>query len=135
MKRNPSFYFSLPRHTRLAKLNAPDGAYTALTLAKADLVRLGLGDRISSEIPPPTLYHAVSQGALAVEVRSDDVEAIELCKRLTHRETLWECSAERACLRVLEGGFSVPVGAVCRLGLRVNLSGKRRSPHTDGMCH
>jgi hydroxymethylbilane synthase len=69
-----------------------------------------MGDRITTDLSPPILYHAVSQGALAVEVRSDDVEAIELCKKLTHWETEWKCLAERACLRVLEGGCSVPVG-------------------------
>lgn len=94
----------------MAKLDAPDGPYAALVLAKAGMVRLGMGDRITTDISPPTLFHAVSQGALGVEVRSDDVEAIELCKRLTHRETAWRCLAERACLRVLEGGCSVPVG-------------------------
>ena len=67
-------------------------------------------DRISSDLGPPTLYHAVSQGALAIEVRGNDEEAIELCKRLTHWQTQYRCLAERACLRVLEGGCSVPVG-------------------------
>lgn len=101
---------SLVRNTRLAKLDSPDGPYAALILAKAGLVRLDMGHRVTADISAPTLYYAVSQGALAVEVRSDDVEAIELCKKLTHRATQWECSAERACLRVLEGGCSVPVG-------------------------
>ncbi|KAF8167868.1 porphobilinogen deaminase, dipyromethane cofactor binding domain-containing protein [Crassisporium funariophilum] len=102
-------------NTRLAKLDAPDGPYAALILAKAGLVRLGLVDRVTSDLSPPTLYHAVSQGALGIEVRSDDTEAIELCKKLTHRETLWKCGAERACLRVLEGGCSVPVGVASDL--------------------
>ncbi|KAF9478706.1 porphobilinogen deaminase [Pholiota conissans] len=97
-------------NTRMAKLDADDGPYAALVLAKAGMVRLGMGGRITSDITPPTLYHAVSQGALGVEIRSDDIEAIELCKKLTHRETSWKCRAERACLRVLEGGCSVPVG-------------------------
>lgn len=87
----------------------------ALILAKAGLVRLGLGSRISSDIGPPTLYYAVSQGALAIEVRSDDAEALELCKKIGHRETAWTCSAERACLRYLEGGCSVPVGIASKL--------------------
>ena len=98
------------RNTRLAKLDAVDGPYAALVLAKSGLVRLGMGDRATSDILPPTLYYAVSQGALAVEIRSDDTEAIELCKKITNRDTLWKCMAERACLRVLEGGCSVPVG-------------------------
>lgn len=98
------------RNTRFAKLDAPDGPYAALILARAGIVRLGMGDRITTDLRPPILYHAVSQGALAVEIRSDDDEAMELCKKLTHWETEWKCLAERACLRVLEGGCSVPVG-------------------------
>jgi hydroxymethylbilane synthase len=40
-----------------------------LILAKAGLVRLGFGDRVTSDIIPPTLFRAVGQGALAVEIR------------------------------------------------------------------
>lgn len=108
-------FYILLRNTRIAKLDAPEGPYAALVLARAGLVRLGWGDRISSDLSPPILYHAVSQGALAIEVRVDDMEAIELCKKLTHRETAWKCIAERACLRVLEGGCSVPVGVTSEL--------------------
>ncbi|KXN89802.1 Porphobilinogen deaminase [Leucoagaricus sp. SymC.cos] len=99
-------------NTRLAKLDDPNAA---LILAKAGLVRLGMGDRVTADLNPPTLLHAVSQGALAVEVRSDDDKAIELCKKITHKETEWRCLAERACLRVLEGGCSVPVGVASAL--------------------
>ncbi|TFK76664.1 porphobilinogen deaminase [Pluteus cervinus] len=101
--------------TRLAKLDAPDGPYAALILAKAGIVRLGLGNRVTSDIGPPVLHHAVSQGALGVEVRSDDHEAVELCKKINHWPTQWKCTAERACLRVLEGGCSVPVGVSSQL--------------------
>ncbi|EDR15692.1 uncharacterized protein LACBIDRAFT_181601 [Laccaria bicolor S238N-H82] len=111
-------------NTRLAKLDAPEGPYSALILAKAGLVRLGMGDRITLDLTPPTLFYAVSQGALGIEVRSDDVEALELCERLTHRETQLKCLAERACLRVLEGGCSVPVGVASQLeGGVLSLSG------------
>ena len=98
------------RNTRIAKLDAPDSPFTAIILAKAGLLRLGWKSRISSDISPPTLYHAVSQGALAVEIRSNDAEAREFCRAITHWQTEWRCAAERACLRVLEGGCSVPVG-------------------------
>jgi len=81
-----------------------------LILAKAGLLRLGFGDRVTSDIVPPTLYHAVGQGALAVEIRANDTEARQLCSALVHWQTSWRCLAERACLRVLEGGCSVPVG-------------------------
>jgi hydroxymethylbilane synthase len=39
----------------------------------------------------------------------------EIVKVLNHWQTLWTCLAERACLRVLEGGCSVPVGVSSRL--------------------
>lgn len=96
--------------TRLSKLDAPDGPYVALILAKAGLDRLGLGDRCTQDLKAPILYHAVSQGALAVEIRSNDPKTKKLCEALIHWETQWKCFAERACLRVLEGGCSVPVG-------------------------
>jgi len=96
--------------TRLRKLDDPNGPYTAIILAKAGMLRMAMGSRLTSDLAPPTLYHAVGQGALAVEVRSSDSGTRELCKSLTHRETSWKCSAERAMLRELEGGCSVPVG-------------------------
>ena len=71
---------------------------------------MGMESRLTFDLAPPILYHAVGQGALAVEIRSSDSDTRELCKSLTHRETLWKCSAERAMLRELEGGCSVPVG-------------------------
>ena len=74
------------------------------------MLRMAMDSRLTSDLAPPTLYYAVGQGALAVEVRSSDSGARELCKSITHRETLWKCSAERAMLRELEGGCSVPVG-------------------------
>ncbi|KAI0035249.1 porphobilinogen deaminase [Vararia minispora EC-137] len=97
-------------NTRMAKLDDPSGPYSAIILAKAGMVRLGFGDRLTADLPAPTLFHAVGQGALGIEIRADDAEAARLCATLTHWETHWTCSAERACLRVLEGGCSVPVG-------------------------
>ena len=94
----------------MAKLDAPDSPFAAIVLAKAGMVRLGWGPRITCDLRPPTLLPAVSQGALAVEIRADDAQARALCAAVSHRPTAWACAAERACLRVLEGGCSVPVG-------------------------
>jgi len=101
--------------TRLRKLDDPDGPYTAIILAKAGMLRMAMESRLTSDLSPPTLFHAVGQGALAVEIRSSDSGAWELCKSLGHRGTLWKCSAERAMLRELEGGCSVPVGVQSEL--------------------
>ncbi|KAF8742157.1 hypothetical protein RHS02_04110, partial [Rhizoctonia solani] len=97
-------------NTRLSKLDDPKGPFTAIVLARAGLVRLGLESRITCDIEAPTLLYAVGQGALAVETRSNDPETQELLTQLEDWRTAWSCRAERACLRMLEGGCSVPVG-------------------------
>jgi hydroxymethylbilane synthase len=107
----------------MAKLDDPAGPYSAIILAKAGMVRLGFGARLTADLPPPTLFHAVGQGALGVEIRTDDAEAAALCAALTHWETHWACAAERAMLRVLEGGCSVPVGVHSTLAVQ----GERRA--------
>uniref|UniRef100_A0A2K5CZY9 hydroxymethylbilane synthase n=1 Tax=Aotus nancymaae TaxID=37293 RepID=A0A2K5CZY9_AOTNA len=49
------------------------------------------------------------QGALGVEVRAKDQDILDLVGVLHDPETLLRCIAERAFLRHLEGGCSVPV--------------------------
>ena len=56
--------------TRLKKLQ--EGAYDSIILACAGLNRLGLHDRISSPLDFAQMLPAPGQGALAIEVRSDD---------------------------------------------------------------
>jgi len=105
-------------NTRLKKLDATgtDDAFDALILAKAGLVRLGWPHRATEDLAPPVLYHAVSQGALGIEIRTDaSQELAELCEALTHQRTQWTCLAERAMLHTLEGGCSVPVGVNTKL--------------------
>jgi hydroxymethylbilane synthase len=97
--------------TRLAKLDR--GEYTALVLARAGLVRLGLTGRIAQVIPPDVLVPAAGQGALAAESRADDARMTELLRLLAHRPTQLATLAERAFLARLEGGCQVPIGAYC----------------------
>lgn len=110
MVRDVSSQWGSRRNTRLAKLDKADGEYTALILASAGLVRLGFTSRVTCHLGPPTLYYAVGQAALGIEVRSDDFMTKDLVKGITHHETNMVCRAERSCLKVLEGGCSVPVG-------------------------
>jgi len=120
--------------TRLAKLDAPTGPYTALILAKAGLVRLDFDDRVTCAVTSPVLYHAVGQGALGVEIRSNDPWTRELAASLTHWRTEWMCRAERAMLRVLEGGCSVPVGVETSLVPLRGLGGKERERSMLTLC-
>ncbi len=108
----PHFAFKDVRgnlNTRMAKLDA--GEYDALILAVAGLERLGMGDRVHQVLPSEISLHAVGQGALGIECRSDDTELISLLKKsIEHPQTRDRCLAERAFLRDLEGGCQVPIG-------------------------
>ncbi|KAF9185507.1 porphobilinogen deaminase [Haplosporangium sp. Z 767] len=97
-------------NTRLAKLDAADSPYTCLLLAAAGLQRLHFDDRITSKLPSSVMLHAVGQGSIAIECRADDAEILELVKPLDHLPTRLRCEAERAVMRILEGGCSVPIG-------------------------
>ena len=59
--------------------------------------------------------HAVSQGALGIECRLNDLEVIQMINKLNHEETLLRCIAERTFLARLEGGCSAPVGVVSKV--------------------
>ena len=53
----------------------------------------------------------MGQGALAVEIRSDNKELIPFVTTLHHEETSAATTAERSLLKELEGGCQVPIGA------------------------
>jgi hydroxymethylbilane synthase len=95
-------------NTRLAKLDA--GEYDALVLAAAGLTRLGFSERIHQVLPPEISLHAVGQGALGIECRTNDPDVLAIIKALEHPPTAQRCLAERAFLRELEGGCQVPIG-------------------------
>ncbi|KAJ1661377.1 hypothetical protein GGF38_003675 [Coemansia sp. RSA 25] len=99
-------------NTRLAKLDAEDSIFDALILAVAGMTRLGMSSRISQRLD--NVLHAVGQGALGIEIRSDDRRTALIAQSLDHRRTRLACLAERELMRVLEGGCSVPIGAVAQ---------------------
>ncbi|MCG6136741.1 MAG: hydroxymethylbilane synthase [Nostoc sp. LLA-1] len=121
----PHFTFKDVRgnlNTRMAKLDA--GEYDALILAAAGLGRLGMGDRIHQVLPKEISLHAVGQGALGIECRADDNELISLLKAIEHPATRDRCLAERAFLRILEGGCQVPIGVNTEIdGDKLTLTG------------
>src|SRR6185436_5938613 len=80
--------------TRLRKLD--EGQYDALILASAGLKRLELAHRITAAISPEEMLPAVGQGAVAIELRSDDDLALDAVKPLNHDSTQLACLAERS---------------------------------------
>jgi hydroxymethylbilane synthase len=94
--------------TRLRKLD--EGQYAAIILAAAGLKRLGLGERIRTEISSDDSLPAVGQGALGIECRADRQDVIAALQPLHHAETAACVFAERAMSRRLAGSCQVPLG-------------------------
>ncbi|MCS6988095.1 MAG: hydroxymethylbilane synthase [Chloroherpetonaceae bacterium] len=83
----------------------------AMILAFAGVRRLKMDENISEIISLELVLPAVGQGALAVETRQDDPDAIELAQSINDRPTELATKAERRLLRSLEGGCQIPIGA------------------------
>ncbi len=93
--------------TRLQKLDR--GEYSALVLAGAGLIRLGLENRISRYFSTEEILPAAGQAILAVQTRQDmETPWLSLFEDADARDCL---TAERAYVRTLDGGCSSPVAA------------------------
>ncbi len=93
--------------TRLGKLDS--GEFDAIILASAGLLRLEMESRIAQYLTPEVSLPAGGQGAVGIELRSDDAETLALLKPLQHETTAYRVTAERAMNRRLEGGCQVPI--------------------------
>lgn len=98
--------------TRLAKVDNPEGEYTCMIMSAAGLERVGLKHRITQYLGSKDggILHAVGQGALGLEIRKGDAAVLELLNQLVDQKSTLACLAERALMRTLEGGCSVPIG-------------------------
>jgi len=109
--------------TRLRKV--AEGAYDAILLAEAGLVRLGhrmsrtsvvFGAELHfSPLPEDLFFPAAGQGAIGFEIRKGDEAAAALVAGILDAATFTRVRAEREFLRLLEGGCSTPVGVFTSL--------------------
>ena len=95
--------------TRFRKFD--ESNWDAMVLAFAGVRRMNYEGRIAELISTDIVLPAVGQGAIAIEVREDDVKILDLVRRINHIETELATRSERALLRRLEGGCQVPIGA------------------------
>lgn len=123
--------------TRIAKMES--GICDALLLAYAGAHRMGYDDLIRFELSLDEFTPAVGQGSVAIEaasVMNPEVKA-RIIAATNHEETGYRLRAERAYLRVLEGGCSIPVFALADIeqnnltlkGGIVSLDGTKRIIH------
>jgi hydroxymethylbilane synthase len=112
--------------TRLRRLDA--GEFDAILLAMAGLRRLGLHGRVTELLDPVEAPPAPGQGALAIEVRAEDLDAPWLAA-LDHPPTALAVAAERGALEALEGSCRTAVGAHARFdGPHLNVTVEALSP-------
>jgi hydroxymethylbilane synthase len=120
--------------TRIRKME--EGLCDALLLAYAGVHRMGYDEMIVSELDLDEFTPAVGQGSVAIEVAKNLESEVKekIISACNHFETSLKLRAERAYLRVLEGGCSIPVFALANLegdvlklsGGIVSLDGKTR---------
>lgn len=98
---------------RLAKLEA--GVVDGLVLAAAGLARLGISPAFATALPLDEMMPAPGQGALAVQVRSDDERVAAAVSQLDHGPSRAAFEAERTVVARLGGGCALPLGAYAEL--------------------
>ncbi|MBI2910017.1 MAG: hydroxymethylbilane synthase [Chloroflexi bacterium] len=99
--------------TRLRKAQTEE--FEGVILAAAGLGRLGLSEHITELISPEICLPMVGQGAIALEWREGDEAVTGLLAPLNDPATFQECVAERALLRGLGGGCSVPIAGLAKV--------------------
>jgi hydroxymethylbilane synthase len=102
--------------TSLKKLSSETERLDAIVLAAAGVKRLGLQERITEGFDAERMLPAVAQGALCIEMRSEDDAIAGLTAFLDHAPTRAAVLGERAFLHRLGGSCQVPVAGYGRMG-------------------
>ena len=114
------------------------GKLDALVMAAAGLKRLNLdlGDLIVHPLDPSVFVPAPGQGALAIQMRSEDRRKEEIYSALNDPVTEACVVAERWLLKLFGGGCSLPMGAlVTREGNDFRLCGFWYEDNTPHHAH
>jgi hydroxymethylbilane synthase len=102
--------------TRLRKLE--EGEMDAIVLAAAGLRRLGRKDEIGFAIPVDRMVPAAGQGALALQVRTEDETTTDAAATVNDLDAMRELTAERTVVALLEATCASPLGAHARVAGR-----------------
>ncbi len=94
--------------TRLRKL--AEGDLDGIVLAAAGLKRLGREGEVSFALPAGSMVPAAGQGALVLQARGDDADAVETAAAVGDETALRELTAERAVVALLDATCATPIG-------------------------
>jgi hydroxymethylbilane synthase len=112
LERRPDLNVVELRGNMAARLATPgrDGV-DAIVTAAAALERLGETSRVAERMDPDWFVPQVGQGSLALEARFDDAVTTLALNPLNNLDAFGALAAERAFLRELGAGCSIPAGA------------------------
>jgi hydroxymethylbilane synthase len=99
--------------TRLKKLKA--GEVDATLLACAGLNRLGLGGEITAAIDIEEMLPALGQGAIGLEIRSENQPLAEAIAKINDEATAQAVTCERGFLAELDGSCKTPIAGHARI--------------------
>jgi hydroxymethylbilane synthase len=117
--------------TRIAKLDA--GEFDAMLLALAGLKRLGLEARATQLLDTDHWLPSLAQGAIGIEIRSDDADARAAVAKLNDAPTEIALACERAFQAALDGSCRTPIAGLATLaGSTLRFRGEVLAPRGDG---
>jgi hydroxymethylbilane synthase len=99
--------------TRLQKLK--EGNLAGTVVAAAGLLRLGLKKKITGYLPIEWMLPAPCQGAIGIEVRRDNVIALDTAFSINDRDAFLCIEAERAFMKYFGAGCRIPVSALAKV--------------------
>jgi hydroxymethylbilane synthase len=113
--------------TRLRKLKA--GEVDATLLACAGLNRLGLSHEITAAIAVEDMLPALGQGAIGIEVLSEEGPLAEAIAQINDEATAQAVACERGFLAELDGSCKTPIAGYARIsGGRLYFTGETLTP-------
>ena len=95
--------------TRIKKIET--AGLDGVILAAAGLIRLGLQKNITEYLPYDLILPAPGQGALAIQIRSDDSRVLRIVQKINDTTSYATTDAERAFSTALGGDCDAPVAA------------------------
>ena len=99
--------------TRIRKLR--EEKFDAIILARAGIERLGLSDKLAFCFDPKKFIPAAAQGALAVQIRADDMRTAKLISAIDDEKARTTTFAERHILSTMQCGCHAPAGAFAEI--------------------
>lgn len=108
--------------TRISKIESEN--LDGIVLAASGVIRADLEDKITEYLPVDLMIPAPAQGALALEIRENDVVLEKMIDAIKDEISQIQTDAERSYLAGIDGSCHIPMGAYCEVdGEKLTLTG------------